>query len=166
MKLSPELNFLEIFPFPFLFVSPSFVLESRAYNKVDDKSRLAYRCQTSRSRGLHATVASIRSGNASKVAEARKLRSRHFPVSAREGRGRRTVDQIHRVGRSHNAIATSMLYKRHSRCMTNVRLKHLADTICSRTDLLISPVRIYETFNSPHLHGNCAIFFIPTVNCP
>jgi len=108
--------------------------------------RVIYRCQTSRNRRLHATVASIWSGNASKVAEARKLRSRYFPVNVREGRGRRTVDQIQRVRRSHNAITTSMLYKRHLRCLTNVHLKHFEDMIYNPalTNLLISLTWITE----------------------
>lgn len=123
-------------------------------------SRLAYRCQTRQKlRIARNCCVNTRSGNASKVAEARKLRSRYFPASVREGRGRRTVDQIQRVRRSHNAIATSMLYKRHSRCMTNIRLKHFADTIYNPIRvLLILLTCIYETFNCSHLCKNCIIF--------
>lgn len=95
MKLRIKFSRNFLFPFFFSFT----VLESRACNKVDDKSRtnldwlIVVKAEVA---GCAQLLRQYDRGNASKVAEARKLRSRHFPVSAREGRGRRTVDQIHR----------------------------------------------------------------------
>lgn len=132
----------------------------RAYNKADDRSRINLDWLIVDKQGEVARNCCVNT-IASKVAEARKLRSRHFPVSVREGRGRRTADQIHRVRR--NAIATSMLYKWHSPCMTNVRLKHFADTIYknpARYRLInFSCPCICETFNSPAFTWKLCLFF-------